>query len=291
MARTYSFSPGGKAWGTTAANTAATTTSIFTPAEIDSAGVVAFHIVMSNDGTTAQDISIIQRVRVKANGQTVIDLTTEQLRAYQERFSPKGNSNTATGTTLTIPLNSLDAKSDDDGDRCQFMPGASATVEIQAAVTAGGAGITKFGNFFLAWTKTTVAPEFYMTLISQQTNVTGTSTVNGRSPLSGPGFLQGLALPTAGLNRVRVVASGLEVANLPGAAYLTTIGDLFRETQELYENPDDNTMVTSQQFLKLNQGLEVNPATSWLEITTGTGWSNTSEQTLYTLVPVNPQRA
>jgi hypothetical protein len=290
MARTYSFSPAGKAWGTSTVNAAATTTSIFTPAEIDSAGVVAFHIVMQNEGTTAQDISIIQRVRVKANGQTVIDVTTDQLRAYQERFSPKGNSNTATGTTLTIPLNSLDSKGDDDGDRCQFMPGASATVEIQAAVTAS-ATQSKYGNFFLAWTKTTVAPEFYMTLIGQQTNVTGTSTVNGRSPLSGPGFLQGLALPTAGLNRVRIVASGLEVANLPGPAYQTTIGDLFRETQELYENPDDATMVTGQQFLKLNQGLEVNPATSWLEISTGSGWSSTSEQTLYTLVPVNPQRA
>jgi hypothetical protein len=169
------------------------------------------------------------------------------------------------------------------------MPGASATVEIQAAVTATTSE-SKYGNFFLAWTKTTVAPEFYMTLIGQQTNV-GASSTNGRSPLSGPGFLQGLALPTTGLNRVRVVASGLEVANLPGPAYLTTIGDLFRETQELYENPDDATMVTGQQFLKLNQGLEVNPATSWLEITTGSGWSTTSEQTLYTLVPVNMQRA
>jgi hypothetical protein len=290
MARTYSFSPAGKAWGTAVANTAATVTSIFTPAEIDSAGVVAFHIAMSNDGTTAQDISIIDRVRVKANGQTVIDLTSAQLRAYQERFSPKGNSNTATGTTITIPLNSLDAKNDDDGDRCQFMPGASATVEIQSSVTAGGAGVTKFGNFFLAWTKTTVAPEFYCTIISQQTNV-GTNQVNGRSPLSGPGFLQGIALPTTGLNRARIVASGLEVANLPGPAFQTTIGDLLRETQELYENPDDQTMVTSVQFLKLNQGLEVNPATSWLELTTGGTWSATSEQTTYTLVPVQPQRA
>jgi hypothetical protein len=290
MARTYSFSSAGKAWGSTTAATGASGTLVWSPAEIDSAGVVAFHLGMSNEGTTTSDVSIISRIRVKANGQTVIDCTPTELRAYQERFSPKGNSNTSSGTTLTIPLNSLDSKGDDDGDRCQFMPGASATVEIVYS-NAAVSGQTDFGNFYLAWTKTTIAPEFYMTLLTQAANV-AQSAVNGRSPLSGPGFVQGLGITTANLNRVRTVLSGLEVANLPGALYngLTT-GDLMRETQELYENPDDNTMVTSFQWVKLAQGLEANPATSWLELTTGSSWAATDPIGLYTLVPVQPQRA
>jgi len=291
MARTYSFSSAGKAWGSTVANTAASGTLVWSPAEIDSAGVIAFHLGMSNEGTVSSDVSIISRIRVKANGQTVIDCTPTELRAYQERFSPKGNSNTSSGTTLTIPLNSLDAKSDDDGDRCQFMPGASATVEIVYSNAAAGAGNTDYGNFYLAWTKSTITPEFYMTLLTQAANV-AQSAVNGRSPLSGPGFVQGLGITTANLNRVRTVLSGLEVANLPGALYngLTT-GDLMRETQELYENPDDNTMVTSFQWVKLAQGLEANPATSWLELTTGSSWAATDPIGLYTLVSVQPQRA
>lgn len=293
MARTYSFSSAGKFYGSLTADTAASGTLVWTPAEIDSAGVVAFHLGISAEGSNASgmDLGIVSNVRIKANGQTVIDLTTEQLRAYQERFSPKGNSNTSSGRVLTIPLNSLDAKSDDDGDRCQFMPGASATVEVTYATTAPTGTTTRWGNMYLAWTKTTVAPEFYMTLITQPANV-APSAINGRSPLSGPGFVQGLGITTANLNRVRAILSGLEVANLPGALYNgKTTGDLLRETQELYENPDDATQVTAFQWVKLNQGLEANPATSWLELTTGSSWAQTDQIGLYTLVPVNPQRA
>lgn len=287
MARTYSFSPSLKSF-----TASSTQTLIWSPAEIDAAGCVAFHIAMNTTGGTAATINLVTRVRVKANGQTVVDCTLDELRAYQERFSPKGNSDDTTGLTLTIPVNSLDARSDDDADRCQFMPGASATVEV--VVTSGA---SQAGTLMLGWTKTTVAPEFYMTLIESNTNVAA-STTNGRSPLSGPGFVQGLGLPTQGLNRVRAVIAGLEVANIPGGEYngatSGALGDLLIAMQNLYENPDAATDTESYQFLKLNQGLEANPATSWLELTTTSNWGTTgasTAQTLYTLVPVQPQRA
>lgn len=287
MARTYSFSPSLKSF-----SASSTQTLIWSPAEIDAAGCVAFHLAMNTTGGTPADISLVQRVRVKANGQTVIDCTFDELRAYQERFSPKGNSDDSNGLTLTIPVNSLDARSDDDADRCQFMPGASATVEVVVTSSSG-----QTGTLMLGWTKTTVAPEFYMTLIESNTNVAA-STTNGRSPLSGPGFVQGLGLPTTGLNRVRAVIAGLEVANVPGSVYngatAGALGDLLIAMQNLYENPDAATDTETYQFLKLNQGLEANPATSWLELTTGSGWGGggaSTAQTLYTLVPVQPQRA
>jgi hypothetical protein len=287
MARTYSFSPSLKSF-----SASSTTTAIWSPAEIDSAGCVAFHIAMNTTGGTASTINLITRVRVKANGQTVVDCTLDELRAYQERFSPKGNSDDTDGLFLNIPLNSLDARSDDEGDRCQFMPGASATVEVVIVTGAGQAG-----TLMLGWTKTTVAPEFFMTLIESNTNVAA-STTNGRSPLSGPGFVQGLGLPTQGLNRFRAILSGLEVANIPGSVYngatAGALGDLLVAMQSLYENPDTATDTETYQFIKLNQGLEANPATSWLELTTQSNWGTASAstaQTLYTLVPVQPQRA
>jgi hypothetical protein len=286
MARTYSFSPSVKTF-----SASSTTTLIWSPAEIDSAGCVAFHLAFKTLGTTAFTIAAVDRCRIKANGQTVIDLTGQQLRAYQERFSPKGNSNAAGGLTLTIPLMSLDSKSDDDADRCQFMPGASATVEVQVTT---GANVS--GEAIIGWTKTTVAPEFYMTLIETLTNVAASST-NGRSPVSAPGFVQGIGLPTTGLDRARIILSGLEVGNIPGNRYsgaaASVLGDLFNEMQAMYENPDDASDVTAFQFVKLNQGLEANPATSWLELTTASTWVSTSgtSQVIYSLVPVQAQRA
>lgn len=291
MARTYSFSPSTKDFGSNVLNADVTGTVIWSPAEIDAAGVVAFHLIIRNQGTEAAGIDIISRIRVKANGQTVMDCSSEQLRAFQERFSPKGNSDLGTSTILTIPLNSLDAKTDDDGDRCQFMPGASATVEITSATVTTGTDVTEYGQFLLGWTKTTVAPEFYHTLLAQPANV-GASSTNGRSPLGGPGFVQGLGITTANLGRMRAVLSGLEVANLPGLTYNgQTWGDMIRASQNLYENPDDASDVSAFQFIKLNQGLEANPATSWLELTTAAGWSASNEIAVYTLVPVQPQRA
>jgi hypothetical protein len=120
----------------------------------------------------------------------------------------------------------------------------------------------------------------------------GASSTNGRSPLGGPGFVQGLGILTANLGRMRAVLSGLEVANLPGLAYNgQTWGDMIRASQNLYENPDDASDVSAFQFIKLNQGLEANPATSWLELTTNASWLPANEIAVYTLVPVNTQRA
>lgn len=286
MARTYSFSPSAKAFVASA-----TQTLIWSPAEIDSAGCVSFHLAIRNTGSADCTVANVDRVRIKANGQTVIDVTGTQLRSYQERFSPKGNSNASTGLTLTIPLQSLDAKSDDDADRCQFMPGASATVEVQLTTVAN-----QTGDCIIGWTKTTVAPEFYMTLIETLTNVAASST-NGRSPVSAPGFVQGIGLPTTGLDRARIVLSGLEVANIPGNRYSGAaagkLGDLFNEMQSMYENPDDASDVTTFQFVKLNQGLEANPATSWLELTTASTWlaATSTSQVIYSLCPVQAQRA
>jgi len=296
MARTHSFSPAVKSL-----SFAATNTVVWNPAEIDSAGVIAFHLLVDWTGGsttlgTAVDASYIDRIRIKANGQTVVDITGTQLRAYQERFSPKGGSDVTSASYLTIPVNSLDAKSDDDGDRCQFMPGASATVEVTTStLPAAGVGGTPTAALRLGWSKTTVAPEFYMTLLSNQCNI-ATSQTNARVPLGGPGFVQGIGLNTAGLGRVRMILSGLEVANISGAQYnsgaLATSGDLLRAISSLYDGVDDTSEITTYQYTKLAQGLEANPATSWLELTTGSSWGGASnEVSLYTLVPVNPQRA
>lgn len=287
MARTHSFSPAVKTLTLNATNTV-----VWNPSEIDSAGVIAFHILCDSNNTTPVNASFIDRIRVKANGQTVVDITGTQLRAYQERFSPKGGSDLDTASYLTIPLNSLDAKSDDDGDRCQFMPGASATVEV-TTTTLPVAGGGSAASLRLGWSKTTVAPEFYMTLLSNQCNI-ALSQTNARVPLGGPGFVQGVGMNTVGLGRARLILSGLEVANISGAQYNSagTSGDLLRAISSLYDGVDDASEITAFQYTKLAQGLEANPATSWIELTTGASWGGASNEiSLYTLVPVQPQRA
>ena len=271
MARTYAYSPGQK-------TVAASTTLVWTPAEIDAAGVVAFHLIVAATGNTLADID---RVRVKANGQTVIDVTVPELQAYQERFSPKGASDLVSGAALTIPLNVMDGGSDDNQDKCQFMPGASATVEV--VFNAGAVA----GTALLGWTKTTIDPEYYMTLIGTPMGVSGAQ--NGyRVPLSAPGFVQGFGIEMPDLSRIRVVLGGLEVVNLPGVQFGTAAGDMIRESQALYDAPDDASDISSFQFLKLNQGLEANSATSWVEVYCTGSMAATDELALYTLVPVAP---
>ena len=239
---------------------------------------MAFHLIVAATGNTLADID---RVRVKANGQTVVDCSLAELQAYQERFSPKGASDVSTGAALTIPLNVLDGGSDDNQDKCQFMPGASATVEV--VFNAGAVA----GTALLGWTKTTIDPEYYMTLIGTPMGITGAN--NGfRVPLSAPGLVQGFGIETPDLSRIRVVLGGLEVCNLPGIQFGTAAGDMIRESQALYDAPDDASDVSSFQFLKLNQGLEANTATSWLEVYCTANMVSTDELCLYTLVPLAP---
>lgn len=277
MARTFSFSP-----ATKAIPVAATTVAIWTPAEIDSAGVVAFHVSVAQSGGSF-DLAAIQSVRVKANGQTVVDLTLDQLKAYQERWSPKGASDANASRVLTIPLNRLGAAGgEDDEDRCQFMPGATATVEV---VFVTGASAT--GTAMLGWTKTTIEPEFWLTAISTPMNVSGAQN-NARVGLGAQGIVEGLGIVTANLRQVRAILSGIEVMNMPGVVYngLANQGDMLRGSQALYDAPDDASDVTSFQWVRLNQGLQANPATSWLEITSSAGMAASDAVAILSVVPV-----
>lgn len=269
MARTYGFS------SATKATAAAAQTIVFPPSEIDAAGVVAFHVAMSVAGNAVSDIT---RVRVKANGTTIIDVSAAYLWAYQLRFH--GRQDAAAAHGFTIPLYIGDARSDDEADACQFMPGASATVEVD---TGAGAVV---GAMMLGWTKTTVPAQYYPTLISQPMNVAASS-VNARVGLGAPGFVQGIGLMNTTLAQARIVLSGIEVFNLTGAVYG---GVVFNEgtvgaAQNLYGVSATNTDI----FLKLNQGLPANPANSWMEISSGAGGAVTDDYALYSLVPCGQQ--
>jgi hypothetical protein len=278
MARTVSFSP-----ATKTIPVSATTVAVWTPAEIDSAGVVMFHLVLQQAGAGTFDLSTISAVRVKANGQTVVDVSLAQLQSYQERWSPKGASDASTGRVLTIPLHRLGASGgNDDEDRCQFMPGATATVEI-VFVT----GATVNGVAFLGWTKTTIEPEFWVNLISQPMNIAGAQN-NARVPVGAQGIVEGLGIVTANLRQVRAVLSGIEVMNVAGGSYngLANLGDMLQASQSLYDAPDDASNVTSFQWLQLNQGLQANPATSWLEVTSSAGMAATDSIAILSIVPV-----
>lgn len=267
MARTYGFCSAHK---TIAATTAQTI--VFPPSEIDSSGIVAFHVNLSATGNTVADVS---RVRVKANGTTIIDVSQAFLLAFQDRFF--GRLDATTLQAFTIPLYIGDAPTDDAADACQFMPGASATVEVD--LTTGSAA----GVALLSWTKTTVPAAYYPTLISQPMNCAASS-INARVALGAPGIVQGIGFLQAHLAQARVVLSGIEVMNLPGPVYGGLV--LTQGATGIVQNLFDSQATTANVMLKLNQGLPANPANSWMEISGDASMVAADDYCLYSLVPV-----
>lgn len=282
MARIWDFSPASK---TVPAN--GTTTVIWTPAEIDSAGLVFCHLILRQSAGTF-DLNDLVRIRIKANGQTVLDLSTDQIRSLQERFSPKGVSDALTGRVLTIPLNWMDAAGGDDAqDAVQFMAGAGATVEAVFTTDATGAG-----TVYLAWTKTNVAPQYYLVATASPMNV-GASQNNAIVQFGAPGFVQALMVTPAAIGQLRVVLSGVQTLNLPGPVYsgLTNMGDALQSIQSLYDGSDAAVATTTSQWIKMAQGLQANPANSQLWVTSGSGMTSTVEYGILSLVPQNVAQA
>jgi hypothetical protein len=213
----------------------------------------------------------------------VLNCTLTQLLAYQERWSPKGASDAATGRVLNIPLNKLGAAGgDDEEDLCQFMPGATITVE---ATFVTGAGVS--GTAMLGWTKTTIEPRYYLTLLRQPMNVAANQT-NARVPIGAQGLVEGIGIVTAALGQVRAIVSGFEVMNQPGVLYngAANQGDMLQASEALWDAPDDASQITTFMFSKFGQGLQANPATSWLEVTTGAGFNVADECVIFSVVPI-----
>lgn len=286
MGRITQFSPKQVTFAATT-----TSTSQWGSGDIDAAGIINFTVITASAGSTAAGNAEITGVRVKANGTTVIDLKTAELLAYQKYFSPSHSSDASTsgatnnglGKTLNIPLNMLDAANDNAADACQFMPGATATVEVDYTT-----GANQSGAHILQWQKTTVDPEFYVTLIGAPTNVAASQT-SAPVPIGAPGMVQAFGIDSRAMAQVKAIYSGLEAYNGPGLVFAggAATGDGVVGGQNLTANTA--AAQPTFQWVKTALGLGANPANSRLELTTGAGAATTNRMAIMSLVELNPQ--
>jgi hypothetical protein len=76
--------------------------------------------------------------------------------------------------------------------------------------------------------------------------------------------------------------------NQPGVLYngAANQGDMLQASEALWDAPDDASQITTFMFSKFGQGLQANPATSWLEVTTGAGFNVADECVIFSVVPI-----
>lgn len=266
MGRRYGYNGSAK---TIAATTAQTLT--WTSSELPSSNVLAFHIALRVAGNTLADLD---RIRVKAGSVTIVDCSATQLLSFNEQFSSGNYAAATTAQALTIPFWDLLANTAQEEDLQQFPYGAPATVELTT-----GAG-TAAGSAFIGWTMADprIRPMYYPRLLSSGHGV-GVSAVNGRAQFTEPGELQAIGIPSAGLLRARILASGEELFNMQGLGLVATAqGDMVNEASRLYGVNANNGVV----WARLQSGAPANPGRSFVELDTAASeWSATGELTIY----------
>lgn len=229
---------------------AASSTVSFNSNDMDSSQVVAVHGVMTGN---TNSLASIDRFRLKANGQTIVDTTPAFIRAFIQRrkgltypadtaLDNGGSAGVAQAfRRFTIPLCDLGAPTKDMEDTCQFPRGANITVEVQFNSSAVA------GSLFLGWTRTNVPPQTYPKLISQSMQISA-GNPNGRFNLADEGKVCAFGIRTLGLNRARLVLSGAQVFHLLGQATSSNavnIDNMFVEADQLWNNITDMQAATA----------------------------------------------
>ena len=302
MGRTTDYQAAGK---TITGGVAQTVT--FTSSDVEGAGVIAYHLAM----TGANNLSMIDRIRVKANGMPFYDISTNLYRAYVQRFTrgafhypttaqpptPSTAGTVQNWRRFTIPFCFLDREKSEESDVCQFPVGALPTIEVVFNATSVA------GTLFCAWTQNgDITPLCYPKLYSSQMNI-ALGVVNARYPFSEDGVIRGFGVETTGLGRFRSVINGRQVYHAQGQpvdSATFTEDMLFLETEHLFggaqysmtgaiTNALDTTIVDPA-WIKITSGDEGAPGNTFVELTTTAAWSGpTSELGIYAVVPYKAQ--
>lgn len=242
-------------------------TIVFSPSDLVSSGVIAYHFAMN---TAANQLAQINRVRIRAAGDLIWDATVAQLQAYQQRWSRANTADAATQSFFTIPLNMLDNPSNDAADAMQTPPGAEIQIEIVTLNT-----IAANGAISLGWTVTDQAPKFSARYTASQMNIPA-SVRNGRYSFSRGGIVRGLTLPQTGIDRLRVEVAGREAWNLPGPAFQDPAvwGNMLQAKDFL----QDGNVITTTKHLAVDLGLPGAQGSTFLEMDTGAGWGGAANE-------------
>lgn len=255
--------------------TAAQTIS-FTSSEIDGAGVIAYFISMAGAG---QDFQDLDRVRVRAGSQILVDLTANELLAYNSAYSKSNFSEGAAGVqTITIPLNLLDGPTDDARDQCQFPPGAEPLVEIVTLNT------TVAGTMICGWESTNVPPIYFPRIISKSTT-SPAGVRNNSLVFSDTGSIRGIIMPTAGVDRAELTVSSERAWSMPGTQFNTlAYGDMLSQKDfDVFGIAPTPVVGTRYAVHSCDLGLPAASGVSNLIWDTGAGWTANSEIAIYSV--------
>lgn len=250
----------------------------FSGNDLPSRGVVAFHF--RSHGTDSTLADLCTRFRVKADSLIIADVDITHYRKLCERFWQSNTPNETTGQVLTISFNLPDIVDDDLADVCQFPEGTTPTVEITTTATVGGATAA---SIVAGWTQTDQRAQFYPRIIGTPMNIAA-SQRNARFPISEPGMLRGLVVPTAGIDEFVARINGADVHRLPGLRFGGTAadgGDMLLASQ----NGEGVDTITSHAALRLPM-VPAASGVSEIVLTTAATWPGvTAELTTWAIYP------
>ena len=275
MGRKAAFQGSAKTVAVTAVQTI-----VYTPTDIESAGCVQLMFAWTGAGNTNSDID---RVRVRAGGDIIVDVSWFQLQAWQQRWSNRFVANLDAGTVFSIPLNFLDAPRGMGGepqDRCQFPPNREIQVEIVTLNT------TVAGTLTCGWKQTDVPAEFFLRHYSSVLNLPASSR-NTKYPFAESGILRGLTLPTLGVDRAELYVSDRSAWRLPGAQFGgVTTGDMLNE-KDYFEDGITEVGVPVLKHHSVDLGIPAAAGSSYLVMDTGAAWLGVAnEGAFYSIVPL-----
>lgn len=258
MARRKSFQGNQKPFAVGAVQTI-----VFPSAEIDPAGVITLTLTFTGAGN---DLTDFDRVRVRAQGDAILDCTIAELQALQQGLFKTTTANALTDTTLVIPLNMPDRPTEDSQDECQFPPQKEMQVEVVTTATIAA------GNIMLTWEQTDQVAKYYQKYVSSQINI-GTSVKSGKYTFSEGGIIRGFTLPMTGIDRMELVISDTKAIMMPGPQFATGAwGNAISGSQLAH----DGSTIATPKLVKVSLNLPAASGGSYLQLDTGTAWVGTS---------------
>lgn len=250
----------------------------WTPSQIPSGRVVAYHLALQGAGN---DLGDVTRIRVSANGANIINVTPLQLRAFWQSYSGGAIKYPATSQAITIPFCFLDAPTPEQADSCQFPVGAQAQVEVALAATAAA------GVALLGWTETTIEPMFFPRLLASVLNIPASAALQ-RYNFQESGIVRGVQIPHTGVSRAKLTIAGQDFTYLPSLQFngLANLGDMAYDAESLTgEGPGSAgpvAAIAAEPFSRVSAGVAAPIDSSYLELETGAGWAGVAnEMTLY----------
>jgi len=220
---------------------------------------------------TAYDYDSLDRLRLKAAGQTIWDCDENHHRALVQAFSPS-NFDYANGDTFfEIPLYFMDKYKNDPARWDMGFPnGATPTLEISQDGTPSGTPITKVGYLFND--DLTMLPHWYPMFLASDTNG-GANANRSWTPITQKGYMAAFTFVLSPLTSFELVIGGKTILNLDAA--------MIEAMSFAQGNVDAYTTVFC---FRLEEPVLVLPNSGFYQ-TLGAGGLTTQQVGVYTYVP------